>query len=128
MRVNADGSIDFLRGKQTYRFEKQNYDRHAKKRPKILHQKFLNEIETTITDPDCITVGSQLNKENFYRVVYFDDIRGTRFLTFWKIPVFYHNKNFAVIATAIEKNAPNFYAINPLENRKVPWRKTNSQI
>lgn len=128
MTTNDDGSIDFTNGEGViFRFEKTNYDKHVKKRPKLRHGRFLAEVEKTIKDPDVITEDPKIkNKKCLYKVISYQEGRNVRYVYCWKIPVFYESKNLAKIATCIDKYSPNFYVVNPLE--KIVCKKQNSQI
>ncbi len=122
-----DGSIDFKKDKTTFRFKAKNFEKHLKKRPQIGEKRFQQEIADTLESHDCITQRPKVKGNKiFYKVMSYQDTPKARYVTFWKIPVFYKNKNFAEIATCILKHSPNYYAINPDE--KIIWKKPNSQI
>lgn len=124
MIENADGSIDFIKDKTTYRFGKFNYEKHVEKRPRI--DKELGKIEDAILSPDRITTGPKRKQKNFYRALSYNDNSRVRYVTFWKIITFKESNALVRIATCIYNTAPNFYAVNP--NEKTIWIRPNSQI
>lgn len=128
MDKNTDGSIDFQVNGIVYRFEKSNYEDHYRKHPKVKDEKCLQEIESAIRDPDVKTQGPKTSSQfNFYKVMSYSESKGgPRYVRYWKVVVFYNNKNFARIATCFDSSAPNFYVVNNLE--KILWKKPNSQI
>lgn len=125
MIENSDGSIDFIKDKITYRFEKVNYGKHVEKRPRI--GKELGKIEDVILSPDRITIGPKTRKQkNFYKVLSYNDNGKVRYVTFWKVITFRDSAFLVKIATCIYNTAPNYYAVNP--NEKTIWKEANSQI
>jgi hypothetical protein len=125
METCDNGAVEFSVGKVVFRFEKHNYDKHIIKRPKIESE--LGVLEETLQTPDCIASGPHdKRKRNYYKVLSYRDDGGVRYITFWKIPVYYRRDNLAIIATAIYATSPNFYAVNSLE--KIIWKNPLSQI
>ncbi len=123
MLKNKNEPIDFIVDGIIFRFEKKNYEKHVLKRPRIAEG--LARIKETLNDPDCITKGPGV-QETYYKVFNYRDEKATRYITYWKIPVYYKGIKLRIIATAIYTTSPNFYAIHELE--KTIWKKPNSQI
>ncbi len=121
-----DGSFDFYNQGVTYRFEKINYDSHCLKRPILQAQKFLEEIEKTICDPDVTTTGPKSPQVNFYRVVSYQNVKNGRMIKCWKVVTFSRGKVFARIGTCFYRISPVQYVINGLE--KPQWKKHGSLI
>lgn len=120
MIVQNDGSLEFTgRDQKIFIFKKDNYEEHCLKRPALKLEFYLENIEQTLQDPDCIASGPQEEKEIYYKVLNNIGIEQVYVL---KIPVF-RFKSVYYIASAHDFWTSSTYVIHYLE--KVIWRKVN---
>ena len=123
MTIQSTGSLKFIgKSKKIFIFEKDNYDEHCLKHSALKLEYYLQDVEKTLQDPDCIASGPQRNKETYYRVL--GEV-GKENIHILKIPFFASSRVY-YIASAHDfwTSPPN--VIHYLETPT--WRKANFSL
>jgi hypothetical protein len=127
--IKADGSIVFKNKNKEYIFEKQNYETHCKRHPRIKTEKGLKEVDETICSPECITWGPKIKcKENFYRTYEYKMSGNKRTVRYWKVIIFKDQDGKNTIATAFDDWSFDFYILHYLEKNNIIWKDSSSSI
>jgi len=128
--TDKDGNLVFKavfkEQNETFLFTKENYDKHCKKHSRLKFDKYLEEIEKALMDPDRVTKGPNEGKRTFYKVVKIINPKFNTYVEVWQVPTFNKGKLFNIISTAYTFWSPSWRVIHHLEEKI--WEKENSLI